>query len=371
MPRILVIHPSSLVREAHRTLLQACGWSVTEAIGRQDALVRLAGPAARRFGDLVLVDLREWTVPGTALVRALRRQLASSLPVLAILPFDDEAALATEAARRAGANLLLGADATPQAVATAVSLLTGQALPALARIGVEPPDDCPSLGEVWQQQLALLAVPDHAAATVVSARQAFELLLARRQDEGAAHAALTLTSLAGGPNPLRRWAAAFGPGQVNTVPADAPQRPRVEALLVVEAGGQRFGLPMAAPVEPACWWTDDNPLPGPAVVTDPPPVPLVQLLGTSGFRRLLATDRATVLLRRPDQADGRGHAIRVDEVLGLQPVELTACPDIVMRASGCVGIGRSVDGQPLLVLDPLALVSQIDRHAHSRAAAPR
>ena len=83
MARVLVTHPSPVVREAHRTLLQACGWSVTEATNRRDALNRLAGPASRQFGDVVLVDLSHWTVPGTALIRSLRRQLASTLPVLA------------------------------------------------------------------------------------------------------------------------------------------------------------------------------------------------------------------------------------------------------------------------------------------------
>lgn len=356
MARVLVTHPSPLVREAHRTLLQACGWSVAEASSRRDALNLLAGPPSQRFGDMVLVDLSNWTVPGTALIRHLRRQLASTLPVLVLLPLQDEHDLALEAASRAGANLVLTGNAGPRTLAMAVSLLTGQQLPGLAHLSADLGGDALDVGDVWHQQQLLLGQPDHAAATVVSARQVFEQLLSRRLDAGATDAALALAQLAGGPVPLRRWSLAHDPERpLRSHPARLPPPPSAfTAMLVLDAGGQVYGLPLDAPVGPSSWWNDNASPPAQAPEL-PRPVPLVRLLGPTGFRRLLATDRATVVLSHASNPVGTEVAVRVDDLQGLQHVAVQAYSPILRLASGCVGTGRCSDGQQVLVLDATAL----------------
>ncbi len=368
MARVLVTHPSPVVRDAHRTLLQACGWTVTEAANRRDALTQLAGPSSRRFGDMVLVDLANWTVAGTALIRHLRHQLASTLPVLAVLPPLDEHDLALEAASRAGANLVLSGQVSPRTLATAVSLLTGQKLPGLARLAVDLSGEALDVGDVWHQQQLLLGQANPAAATVVSARQVFELLLSRRVDAGATDAALALTQMAGGPVPLQRWSLAHDP-ECPPLPARAqPQPPVYTAMLVVDAGGQVYGLPLDGPVGPGSWWTD-----GPNAPTQAPTalrtVPLVRLLGPTGFRRLLATDRATVVLSHHADPVGTELAVRVDDLQGLQHVVVQPCSDILRQASGCVGTGHCADGQPVLVLDAAALWRHVA--AFSQPAEPK
>jgi DNA-binding NarL/FixJ family response regulator len=191
MARVLIIHPSPLVRASHRSLLQAGGWSVQEATGRTDALSHLAGPSRARWGDLVVIDLSNWSVPGTALVRALRRQATSALPVLVLLPQQDPEELSRDAARRAGANLILGGQTTPMSLLATISLLTDRPVPALARLDPRqgPPAMQQLLQDAWLQQQELLALPDLSAPTVLSARHVFETLLARREDDGASEAA--------------------------------------------------------------------------------------------------------------------------------------------------------------------------------------
>lgn len=373
MARVLVTHPSPVVREAHRTLLQACGWSVTEATNRRDALNRLAGPASRQFGDVVLVDLSHWTVPGTALIRSLRRQLASTLPVLALLPLQDDNDLALEAASRAGANLVLSGHAGPQTLASAVSLLTGQHLPGLARLAADVHGDTLDLNDVWHQQQLLLGLPDHAAATVVATRHVFELLLSRRHDLRAAEAALALSQLAGGPVPLRRWSLAHDPECPPlrlAAPRALPLPPTLAAMLVLDAGGQVYGLPLDGPVGPSCWWGDGAPTP--AHVSDASlAVPLVRLLGPTGFRRLLATDRATVVLSHCSDPAGTEVAVRVDELQGLQHVVVQPYSATLRLASGCVGMGLCSDGQQVLVLDPATLWRHVAASRQPGAATPR
>lgn len=366
MTRLHVIHPSSPVRESHLALLQACGWWVSEAGSRHGALDHLAGPAAHRFGDLVLVDLSDWAVPGTALIRSLRRQLASPLPVVAVLPDGPAAEQAAEAARRAGANLLLPASAPPHHLLAAISLMTGQALPALLP-WLSSTDPLPqTLGQIWQHSLDLLALPDHAAATVVSARRVFELLLSRREDDSAAEAALALTALAGGPVPLQRWARAHHPAAGMATPAGVLPQPLTRRTLVVDAGGQCYGLPLDADAVPACWWTDSG-----TTAVARPGLPLVRLLGISGFRRLLATDRATVVLRDALDASAPDLEIRVDEVIGPQSLLIEPVSDLMRRASGCCGLSRTREGQPVLVLDAASLRCQLVRYQQQGLAAPR
>lgn len=373
MARVLVTHPSPVVRESHRTLLQACGWSVMEAASRREALHCLEGPAAHQFGDMVLVDLSHWAVPGTSLIRSLRRQLACTLPVLVLLPLNDDNDLALEAASRAGANLVLGGQASPRTLAAAVSLLTGQHLPGLARLAADVHGDSLDLGDVWHQQQLLLGLPDHAAATVVATRHVFELLLSRRHDHGAAEAALALSQLAGGPVPLRRWSLAHDPECPPlraAAPRALPRAPTLAAMLVLDAGGQVYGLPLDGPVGPSCWWSDGAPTP--AHVSDASQaVPLVRLLGPTGFRRLLATDRATVVLSHCSDPAGTEVAVRVDELQGLQHVVVQPYTDTLRLASGCVGMGLCSDGQNVLVLDTAALWRHVAASRQPGAAAPR
>lgn len=372
MARILIIHPSPLVRASHRNLLQAGGWSVAEATGRSDALTRLAGPTRARWGDLAVVDLSNWTVPGTALVRALRRQATSAMPVLALLPQDDPGGLAREAACRAGANLVMDGLSSPMLLLASISLLTDRPVPALARLDPRhgPHTTQGLLQQVWQQQLKLLAQPDLGAPTVLSARHVFETLLVRREDDGASEAALALSGLAGGARPLARWAQAHQPDPNQRRASAGADNTCNLPLLLVEAGGQRYGFRMDAEVAPSCWWSDDS-LQPPSSPETATPVALNRLLGESGFRRLLASDNATVVFSQLQDGATQRSALRVDEVLGLHEVPVQLTSPLVGRASGCVGYGRCDDGQWALVLDSLSLLPLLDVVRRIDATLPR
>jgi chemotaxis protein histidine kinase CheA len=84
-------------------------------------------------------------------------------------------------------------------------------------------------------------------------------------------------------------------------------------------------------------------------------VPLVRLLGVTGFRRLLATDRATVVLSHAADPANTEVAVRVDDLQGLQHVAVQPYSDTLRLASGCLGTGHCSDGQPVLVLDAAML----------------
>lgn len=357
MNRIFVIHPSGERRERLAQALQPLGGRIVEAFGRGDGLQRLAGPDGQRRGDLVVIDLSDWAVPGTALIRALRRQVTSPLPVLVCLPPDTQMPdLAAQAARVAGANLLLPAQATTADLTESAAMLLGLPLRCLAGA-----DACQQrLIDAWQQQLELVALPDAAAPTVVSARRVFESLLCLRHDERGGEAALALTALVGGPVPLGRWGGWYHPAH-ETVAGEAElsrRRQRVQPLcLVFDAGGQRFALPLDADVAPGCWWSDGHPLP--PVQESLAALPLVRLFGSSGFRRLLCTDRATIVLRRQDDTQMREQGLRVDEVLGIEPLALDPCPPATAQASGCQAVAVDRDGEPVLVLDGRQLWQQL------------
>jgi DNA-binding NarL/FixJ family response regulator len=357
MSRALIVHPFPLLREAHRVTLQACGWQVQESANRRDALAKLAGPAARQFGDLVVIDLSHWAVQGTALIRALRRQLACSLPILVLLPGECDAEATAGAALRAGANQALRSDAVPQQLMAAATLLMGRAPVGSHGLSASTGAKALAIANLWAQQQHLLSLPDHAAATVVSARQVLELLLSVRDDTGAIHAAMSLAGLTGGPVPLRRWAQANRPlsqRDVGEFPAPSSFT-MTKAMLLVDAGGLTYGFPLDAPVAPTAWWSDNGPVVDATTQGHGTATPLVHLLGPTGFRRLLATDTATVVLCRESDGSGPLAPVRVDALLGLRHVLVEFHSDAVRRASGCIGVGCGQDGQPVLVLDASSL----------------
>lgn len=358
MNRIFVIHPASDRRERLCRALQPLGSRIVESFGRGDSLQRLAGPDGQRLGDLVVIDLSEWAVPGTALIRALRRQVSSPLPVLVCLPGDTDASdLAGYAARSAGANLVVPANACAAELSASAALLLG--LP-LGRLAAPGPWQHRMI-DVWQQQQELIALPDHAAATVLSARRVFESLLCLREDDRGAEAALSLTGLVGGPVPLGRWAGWYHPAH-ETAAGEAElsiRRHQAQPLcLLFDAGGQRFALPLDADVAPGCWWADGHP--APARHEPLAALPLVRLFGSSGFRRLLCTDRATVVLRRQASGQMLEQGLRVDEVLGIEPLAVEPCPPYTARASACQAVAVDRDGEPVLVLDGTQLWHQLE-----------
>lgn len=366
MNRIHVIHPAGDRRERLSRALLPLGGRIVESFGRGDCLQRLAGPDGQRSGDLLVVDLSDWSVPGTALIRALRRQVTSPLPILVCLPSTAHSAdLAMQAARSAGANLVLTSDAALADVTESAALLLGLPVRSLGGRGASQR----RMIDAWQQQLELIALPDHSAATVISARRVFESLLSLREDDRGAEAALALTALVGGPVPLGRWAGWYHPAH-ETAAGEAElsrRRREVQPLcLLFDAGGQRYALPLDADVAPGCWWADGHPQPP---LQEPlAAVPLVRLFGSSGFRRLLCTDRATVVLRRQDTGAMRQCGVRVDHVLGIEPLATEPCPPYIARASACQAVAIDRDGEPVLVLDGDQLWRQLDS---TRTAAVR
>lgn len=370
MPTLHLIHPSAAVRTPLEATFQSAGWTVAAAAGRTRALERLSTPLGTRFGDVVLVELQGWAVPGSALVRALRRQAASTLPVMVRLPVgEDLMGLSADAARRAGANAIFTADTADGELLEAADVIAGRQLA----------DEVSRIRGLWQQQCELLTLPEHAAATVVATRQVFEGLLSRRLDERAQAAAESLVDLPGGPVPLARWAGWYHPALrgVDQHPHGLPALGAAAPMcLIFEAGGERYALPMDGPVIPAGWWLDGH---QPPHGVHPPAcaLPLVRLLGSSGFRRLLITDRVTILLQ-PGPHDSHGgphrrehrpapvpvHApvgLRVDEVLGVQALAIDRCPPSLAYAGGCLGTAMDQDGVDVLVLDGAALHRTLQR----------
>lgn len=124
--------------------------------------------------------------------------------------------------------------------------------------------------------------------------------------------------------------------------------------LVVEAGGQRFALPLPAV---------DRIVP----VSDHPPVPAARLRDVLGLTAASATNErlrgaATVVLR-----DGTAvAAFAVDAVVGQRDVVVKGLSRLLPRLDLVSGASVEADGAVLVVLDPAGLVARASVHGGGR-----
>ncbi len=120
MKRILIIDDAATVRMYHRSILEAAGYAVSEAMNGIEALEKaLLAPF-----DLYIVDINMPKLDGYGFLRQLRGQDMAQAP--AIMVSTEAAALDQTTALRAGANCYINKPVTAGQLLTHVQLLLGE-----------------------------------------------------------------------------------------------------------------------------------------------------------------------------------------------------------------------------------------------------
>ena len=100
---ILVVDDAALVRVYYRSILEAAGFRVEEALNGLEALERLlAGPV-----DLLIVDINMPQMDGLTFLRTLREKEDPTASIPALVTSTESAPTDLAAARAAGANYYL------------------------------------------------------------------------------------------------------------------------------------------------------------------------------------------------------------------------------------------------------------------------
>jgi two-component system chemotaxis response regulator CheY len=100
---ILIVDDGALVRVYYRSILEAAGFRVAEALNGLEALeTLLAGPV-----DLLVVDVNMPQMDGLSFLRALRQKEGPMAAIPALVTSTEAAAADFAAARTAGANYYL------------------------------------------------------------------------------------------------------------------------------------------------------------------------------------------------------------------------------------------------------------------------
>lgn len=124
MKRILIVDDAATVRMYYRSILEAAGYAVEEAINGVEALERaLLQPFA-----LYVVDVNMPKLDGYGFLRELRLQNLPQAPAIMISSEDKDSD--RELAYAAGANLYLVKPSKPAMLLLNVRLLIGEAIPA-------------------------------------------------------------------------------------------------------------------------------------------------------------------------------------------------------------------------------------------------
>ncbi len=123
MQRILVIDDAATVRLYHRSILEAAGYAVDEAINGVEGLEK----ALRAPFDLYLVDVNMPKLDGYGFLQELRKTELPQAP--AIMVSTEAARSDLERAYVAGANFYLIKPVKPDALLTDVRLLLGAPRP--------------------------------------------------------------------------------------------------------------------------------------------------------------------------------------------------------------------------------------------------
>ena len=119
MKRVLIIDDAATVRLFHRSILEACGYQVDEAVNGIEALEKVLHTGY----ELYLVDVNMPVQDGYSFLRQLRALPVKQVPALMI---STEAALQDrEQAWLAGANFYLTKPVKAQALSDVAVLLSG------------------------------------------------------------------------------------------------------------------------------------------------------------------------------------------------------------------------------------------------------
>ena len=122
MKRILVVDDASTVRMYHRSILEAEGYTVDEAINGIEALEK---SLSSEF-DLFIVDINMPQMDGYGFLQQLRAEDVSQAP--AVMVSTEAAEIDHTQAYESGANLYLVKPIKPVHMMTYVRLLLGEAI---------------------------------------------------------------------------------------------------------------------------------------------------------------------------------------------------------------------------------------------------
>ena len=120
MKQILIIDDAATVRMYHRSILEAAGFTVAEAINGIEALEK----ALQQSFDLYLVDVNMPKLDGYGFLRELRAQAIPQAP--AIMISTEAESNDQRRAFQAGANAYLIKPAKPDQLLRQVRLLLGE-----------------------------------------------------------------------------------------------------------------------------------------------------------------------------------------------------------------------------------------------------
>jgi len=123
MKHILIVDDAATVRMYHRSILEAAGYLIDEAMNGIEALEK----ALETPFDLYLVDVNMPKLDGYGFLRELRQQEIPQSP--AVMVSTEAAAQDKTAAYQAGASGYLVKPIKPQQLLTHVRLLLGEARP--------------------------------------------------------------------------------------------------------------------------------------------------------------------------------------------------------------------------------------------------
>jgi two-component system chemotaxis response regulator CheY len=100
---ILVVDDASLVRLFYRSILEAAGYRVEEALNGLEAMEKLLS----RTVDLLIVDINMPQMDGLTFLELLRHKQLPMASIPALVTSSESQAVDIEAARKAGANFYL------------------------------------------------------------------------------------------------------------------------------------------------------------------------------------------------------------------------------------------------------------------------
>jgi two-component system chemotaxis response regulator CheY len=120
MRRILIVDDAATVRMYHRSILEALGYLVEEAVNGVEALEK----ALREPFELYVVDVNMPKLDGYGFLRELRAQDIYQAPVIMISTEEEQSD--RELAYAAGANVYLVKPVKPEPLRIHVKLLLGE-----------------------------------------------------------------------------------------------------------------------------------------------------------------------------------------------------------------------------------------------------
>lgn len=127
MNRVLIVDDAATVRMYHRSILEADGFEVEEAVNGLEAIERALASASDRAFDLYLVDINMPRLDGYGFLRALRSESIYQAP--AVMVSTEGADQDEEEAYRAGANAYMTKPIRPEELRVVARMLVGLPTP--------------------------------------------------------------------------------------------------------------------------------------------------------------------------------------------------------------------------------------------------